>query len=223
MMEHELKKPSTGDANIKSYVHTFQLKGNEIIHTGVKLNTSETSGTLFPKAVRPKKKPFSCDVCDKSYAYEQNFKKHMSVHTGEKAYNCHTCDKWFHRASDFRKHTMFFHKVEKTNTCGNCGQCFIRATDLHKHMLVHTEKYTCKSCGKGFTKASDLQKHENKHTGDKPYTCGSCGKSYASAYSLKKHLLAHKEKTQYEPHHAISNNVVYAISKPQISLGICAV
>eukprot|EP01083_Nonionella_stella_P192161 710630_1 len=49
-------------------------------------------------------KPFSCDVCQKTFNQKYNLKKHMIVHSGAKPYSCEICQKTFTRKSSVKEH-----------------------------------------------------------------------------------------------------------------------
>nr|XP_042901320.1 gastrula zinc finger protein XlCGF7.1-like [Parasteatoda tepidariorum] len=57
-------------------------------------------------------KPFSCNICNKSFSTSSNLNEHILFHTGEKRYSCSICDKRFLRKGDLRRHSMV-HTSEK--------------------------------------------------------------------------------------------------------------
>ena len=49
-------------------------------------------------------KPFSCDVCEKTFARVENLKSHKRTHTDEKPYECTICWKSFRFQTSLHKH-----------------------------------------------------------------------------------------------------------------------
>lgn len=49
-------------------------------------------------------KPFSCNICNKSFATKTMVVKHVRVHTGEKPYVCNVCGKAFSQSSSLNTH-----------------------------------------------------------------------------------------------------------------------
>ena len=51
---------------------------NRILISHVKIHTGE--------------KPYQCNECDKTFAYDSGLKSYMRNHTGERSYQCSHCD-----------------------------------------------------------------------------------------------------------------------------------
>merc|ERR1712200_185475 len=49
-------------------------------------------------------KPFSCIICEKSFALKTGLNTHMVVHTGEKPFSCDKCGKLFAVQSNCNRH-----------------------------------------------------------------------------------------------------------------------
>lgn len=46
-------------------------------------------------------KPYSCNICNKSYHYKAGLKVHMDTHSGVLPFVCHFCDKRFSQKGAF--------------------------------------------------------------------------------------------------------------------------
>jgi KRAB domain-containing zinc finger protein len=57
-------------------------------------------------------KPYSCALCDKSFAQSKNLNMHMRVHTCEKPYICAVCGKSFARKDRLAVHSRKYHAEE---------------------------------------------------------------------------------------------------------------
>ncbi len=112
-------------------------------------------------------KPYSCEICGKSFSQSSNKNIHLKTHTGEKPYSCEICDKSF---------SQIGHK--------------------NVHMRIHTGKkpYFCGKCGKSFSQLGHRDRHMRIHAGDKPYSCDVSGKSFTTALFRDEHKKAHTNK-----------------------------
>ncbi|KAF9235836.1 hypothetical protein BU15DRAFT_64488 [Melanogaster broomeanus] len=67
---------------------------------------STSSRTAKPEGSgpRPREKKHSCWMCEKSFDRPSTLRKHLLVHTGEKAFVCDTCGRRFGVASNLNRH-----------------------------------------------------------------------------------------------------------------------
>ncbi|XP_014879795.1 oocyte zinc finger protein XlCOF19-like, partial [Poecilia latipinna] len=111
-----------------------------------------------------RRKPFSCETCEKRFTAISTLNRHIRIHTGEKPFSCVTC-----------------------------GKRFSRKQHLTLHMRIHTgeKPFSCVNCGKGFSRKQHLTLHMRIHTGEKPFSCGNCGKGFSQKLSLTRHMTIH--------------------------------
>jgi uncharacterized Zn-finger protein len=174
----------------------------------------------------------TCSVCDKKWPSNAQLVNHMRTHTGEKPFSCNVCYKSFNRKSIRNTHMLTIHNMiysnEKLFSCKICGESFLHKSHLNTHMLSHKGKtplecdvceklfvsasqlsqhylsikhkkrkegiqatinsYECEFCDKTFQHKSIYIIHKRSHTGEKPFQCDICDKTF----SIKTLLQAHE-------------------------------
>ncbi|ERE65042.1 zinc finger protein [Cricetulus griseus] len=78
-------------------------------------------------------KPYSCEVCQKSFIRAPDLKKHQRVHSNERPFACHMCDKAFKYTSHLKDHERR-HRGEKPFVCSTCTKAFAKGSDLKRHV-----------------------------------------------------------------------------------------
>lgn len=112
---------------------------------------------------------FSCVKCDKIFSTPHGLEVHARrSHSGKRPFACELCNKTFGHEVSLSQHRAV-HTAEKTFECKQCGKTFKRSSTLSTHLLIHsdTRPYPCQYCGKRFHQKSDMKKHTYIHTGKK--------------------------------------------------------
>ncbi|KAH9361589.1 hypothetical protein HPB48_001466 [Haemaphysalis longicornis] len=136
---------------------------------------------------------YSCLKCDKMFSTAHGLEVHARrSHSGKRPFACELCNKTFGHEVSLSQHRAV-HTSERTFECKQCGKTFKRSSTLSTHLLIHsdTRPYPCEYCGKRFHQKSDMKKHTYIHTGCFPAgglsgsfsPCGTRGPRRTRAFS----------------------------------------
>nr|CAD7427879.1 unnamed protein product [Timema monikensis] len=109
---------------------------------------------------------YSCIKCEKMFSTPHGLEVHARrSHNGKRPFACELCNKTFGHEISLSQHRAV-HNVEKVFECKQCGKSFKRSSTLSTHLLIHsdTRPYPCQFCGKRFHQKSDMKKHTYIHT-----------------------------------------------------------
>ncbi|XP_078536384.1 uncharacterized protein LOC144822549 [Lissotriton helveticus] len=144
------------------------------------------------------KRPFHCNICEKSFTQKGNLLQHQSVHTGEKPYHCTVCSKPFSQKANLVRHQRT-HTEEQPYHCIECSKHFSQKASLVLHQRTHTGErpFHCTMCSKRFSRKATLVQHQSVHTGERPYHCTVCYKGFTIKADLVRHQRIHTRERPY--------------------------
>ncbi|KAL1460865.1 hypothetical protein WDU94_012804 [Cyamophila willieti] len=137
-------------------------------------------------------RPFTCTVCNKSFALREHLTRHSNIHTG-RGYQCNVCGRFMSDKTNLKVH-MRNHTGEKKYICEVCGKGFAQWSSHYYHMFTHSESrnFRCSLCEKTFQTPAGLREHKRVHvTSDEKHICETCGNSFSSRKNLLSHVKIH--------------------------------
>ncbi|QLQ78642.1 hypothetical protein HG537_0A08900 [Torulaspora globosa] len=149
--------------------------------------------TEHQQTVHQGRKPFKCEICDRTFAKKSHLERHIHVHSENKPLHCSFCHKGFTTAQQLKRHEITHTKSFKCPYEG-CQESFYKHPQLRSHiMAVHEKNLSCKVCGKEFQRPYRLRNHMAKHHNpevENPYQCshGSCTSCFKTWSQLQAHI-----------------------------------
>lgn len=133
--------------------------------------TCRNSGSLYVHQKWAHYKPkFECHICKRRMVTQENLDQHLLLqHEKKERIMCAECGKTFNKKDSFKRH-MSIHTGNKPHLCPICSKPFARRSQLRQHLLIHTGKrpFVCDICGKAFTQKPGLICHRKTHPGPHP-------------------------------------------------------
>lgn len=107
---------------------------------------------------------------------------------GETPYSCNVCNKTFSFQQSYHKH-MLYHTDEKPHSCSVCGRSFKELSTLQNHERIHSGErpFVCETCGKSFRQRVSYLVHRRIHTGVLPYSCDHCDRKFRYKVTQRTH------------------------------------
>lgn len=148
---------------------------------------------------QPAPPPKKCPHCNKLFSHGGNFKTHIRIHQGVRAFPCPICDKAFVLAQHLKSHMKLVHSDEKSIQCSICGRLFNHPGNFRKHLRTHTgdRPFQCTLCNKSFGQSSNYTAHQRVHMNEKPFKCTDCDRTFIQKLNLTNHMrTAHGNEEQ---------------------------
>ena len=81
-----------------------------------------------------------CYQCGFAFVQENELRRHLKAHSGEKSYKCHKCDYASVQAGNLKQH-LKTHDV-KSYKCNQCDFASVRESSLKAHLRTQPEGKT---------------------------------------------------------------------------------
>lgn len=69
--------------------------------------------------------PYTCELCHRTFTFQQSYHRHLSYHTNDRPHSCSICGRAFKELSTLHNHQRI-HSGEKPFECENCGSYCIQ-------------------------------------------------------------------------------------------------
>ena len=147
----------------------------------------------------PVSKPFSCDLCGRSFGRASLLAAHRRTHSGDRPFQCELCGRRFICRADLNKHHRL-HVDGYLYKCRLCGKEIKTSRESADHRRHHAGGIVCPICGKTFTRYLNMKAHvRGTHGGERRFSCAECGKSFVYAQNLRYHRRVHGALHRQQP------------------------
>jgi len=161
-----------------------------------------------------------CSICQKTFLYPKDLKKHELVHEQAFPFRCKLCNKGIRTISNTYKHLRVKHSLTenlKSQIVDAAGRPYLdpktAVVDTNvvpsnfldaDHVMAQGSQgqnksgvplYACLICDKKVTKYA-LKNHLSIHNGDNKFKCDLCPKSYFTSSSLSNHKVASHQNSK---------------------------
>lgn len=152
-----------------------------------------TSFIMHGKCIHSDERPFTCDICSKSFKTSSNLNVHIKMHKNQRDHQCTRCPQSFFTSSHLKAH-LKIHLKEAIYKCVECGKSFIHLSSYKKHQNFHQgiKSHQCTICNRNFAQQCHLRAHIRIHTNEKSHICDKCSKAFRRADTLRVHQKTHE-------------------------------
>uniref|UniRef100_A0A8C8JY75 C2H2-type domain-containing protein n=1 Tax=Oncorhynchus tshawytscha TaxID=74940 RepID=A0A8C8JY75_ONCTS len=140
-------------------------------------------------------KPFKCDLCPMTFAYNRCVMRHRITHSARKPYNCLRCGKNYTLLGTLQTHHLLDERQDALNKDGVVvkeeGRGAVNDLESKNSKYPTFFRYKCPDYPRCFRMSSQVPVHRYSRTGKYPFTCSICGEHFFHKSRLKLHALTH--------------------------------
>lgn len=148
------------------------------------------------KSAHELEKPYECVICDKSFRFRTDLRRHELIHLNQRSFQCELCDRSYNTRSLLNNHKTCMHtdRTAWKYACPHCELRFPNKSNLDKHVQrKHTnasDEWICYDCNKKCDSKVALCLHiRNYHTLKRlTKKCPKCEKTYINQTVLESHM-----------------------------------
>lgn len=158
----------------------------------------QSSFIMHERCVHREEKPFTCEICSKSFKTISNLNVHIKMHKNQRDHLCIICNQAFFTSSHLKAHIKI-HSKEVGYRCevAGCSKTFIHQSSFKKHQIFHSgvRNHQCGICQRDFSQACHLREHLKIHSNERNHICGLCRKAFRRPDTLRIHLNTHASRS----------------------------
>lgn len=131
-----------------------------------------------------------CDICEYKSCNKSSLEAHVNrVHLQIKPFTCEICQKSFYKKVHLKEHLRTHDKI-KDKTCDVCGDNFVNERTLKEHLRLHLghKPYLCEICNIGFITSGRRFEHMKRKHMEKTECCYICDKKFSLKKDLNTHI-----------------------------------
>lgn len=180
--EHTVFSIVTGEIEDEESIEVCEIEDEP----DVKDDQQEITIEEHPMAESEANKSFQCEVCMKTYHYQNSLVRHVRTTHENLRHTCSICDSEFTQRTSLNEHIKNLHNQDCTeffacNFNDSCNRAFNTAKMLHQHTKHH---FSPKEKPKTKTGGQDKKKKYRKQ-------CQECGLFFKH---IEEHKLSHQSK-----------------------------
>lgn len=165
---HAADRPHRCGVCLRSFQRATCLKQH---HVRVHLRVRDEP--CAPAAARrePRSDALVCPLCGKAFRFRSLLASHALVHSGARPFSCDLCSRSFRRISHLKRHRAVVHangeRPPKSFICHFCGKDKKCRSQLARHVIIHTGErpFACDLCPARFNRSGNLKQHRKRMHG----------------------------------------------------------